>query len=698
MTTHPRTSFALLTCFTVVVAFYLVGVQPAPLVVAEAFPAGLIAGAWLFVPRRRQLLYFVCAWVVSTGIYLACGRDLFVALGWALAAVVGSAIVAHGITQGPERRAALLTDVDLRRFIAQTFLGSLVAAGIAGAVASVSGHTQWWVAALGVGLAHFATYLVLLPHFLGRPRFPGVASRLERVIQWVVTVSLTVVAFLPLDLGPSIAFGVIPCLGWSALRAPMRETLVQLLVVATASHAMTMQGLGPFAVDPGSSVLRAEMLTILFALWVIACGLTTIPFSLAVGVQRREAWQSRQEQARVRQLVQSATSVAIIGTDAHGHIDLFNPGAELIFGYTSHEVLGLTPSIFLTRAEIERVAQVLGTRSTFVDVAYALASSENESLDLDFLRKDGSVVTLQFSISRIFNDDGKVIGYVTTGEDVTSRVKRQLALEEALAHERLAVENLKEVDQVKDALVSGVSHELRTPITSILGYLEMLEDGGFGPLAEGQAKALGRVKGNSNRLLSLIDDLLMLSRIQDGYLAVESTRIDLRDVVASARDEMAPVLTASGLTFDVELPEQPVAVVGDAERLGRVLVNLLSNAMKFTDRFGAVTVRLAVEGADAVVSVSDTGIGIPEGEQDHLFERFFRATSARERAIQGSGLGLAIARALVQSHGGGIEVQSQVDVGSTFVIRLPLEEALSVIEQAPGPPQEQETAGAPAGR
>lgn len=400
----------------------------------------------------------------------------------------------------------------------------------------------------------------------------------------------------------------------------------------------------------------------------------------------------------MRQLVQSATGVAIIGTDAHGHIDLFNPGAELIFGYTSSEVLGLTPSIFLTPAEIERVAQVLGTRSTFVDVAYALASSENESIDVDFLRKDGSLVTLQFSISRIFNDDGKVIGYVSTGEDVTSRVKRQLALEEALAHERLAVENLKEVDQVKDALVSGVSHELRTPITSILGYLEMLEDGGFGPLAESQVKALGRVKGNSNRLLSLIDDLLMLSRIQDGYLAVETTRIDLRDVVASARDEMTPVLATSGLRFDVELPEEPVAVVGDAERLGRVLVNLLSNAVKFTDRFGVVTVRLAVEGADAVLSVSDTGIGIPEGEQDHLFERFFRATSARERAIQGSGLGLAIARALVQSHGGGIEVQSQVDVGSTFVIRLPLEEALAVIEQAPGQPQEQETAGAPAGR
>ncbi|GGD16252.1 ATP-binding protein [Nocardioides daphniae] len=694
MTTHPRTSFALLAIFTVVVSFYLVGVQPEPLVVTEAFPAGLLAGAWLFVPRRLHALFFVCAWAVSAGIYLVLDRDPLVALGWAGAAVVGSAIVAHGITRGPERRAALLTEDDLRRFIGQTFLGSLVAAGITGALASVLGNTQWWVAALGVGVAHLGTYVVLLPHFLGRPRYPGVAPLAERVVQWICTVSFTVIAFLPLDLGPSLAFGVIPFLGWAALRAPMRETLVQFLVVATTSHAMTMQGLGPFAVDPDGTVLEAEMITVMYAVWVLACGLTTIPFSLAVGVQRRESWQSRQEQARVRQLVQSATGVAIIGTDAHGHIDLFNPGAETIFGYTSEEVLGLMPSVFLTHEETERVATLLSTRPTFVDVAYELASGAVESLDVDFLRKDGSVVTLQFSMSRIYSSDGKVLGYVSTGEDVTSRVKRQQALEEALAHERLAVENLKEVDQVKDALVSGVSHELRTPITSILGYLEMLEDGGFGPLSGAQVQALGRVKGNSNRLLSLIDDLLTLSRIQDGYLAVETTRLDLRDVVSTAGHEMLPALEAAGLDFTVEVPEEPVAVVGDAERLGRVVVNLVGNAAKFTDRFGSVTVRLEVDGDDAVVAVTDTGIGIPEEEQDQLFDRFFRATSARERAIQGSGLGLAIARALVQSHGGSIEVDSQVDVGSTFRIRLPLEGTLSVLEQAGGPPLEQETAGA----
>lgn len=695
MTARPRLAFALLAVLFVVAATYLLQVQPADLVVMEAFPAGLIAGTWLFVPRRARALFFLAALALSVLIYLANGREVAVAVGWSLAAVLGATIVARGIGGDGPAHAALLTERDLGVFVAQTFLGSAVAGVVAAVFASATGHAPWWLAGCGVFLAHFATYLVILPHFLGRPRFPGVSSLAERVVQWICTVSLTVFAFLPLDLGPGIAFCVIPFLGWSALRAPMRETLVQLLVVATTTHAMTMQGLGPFVVSPDDSWVRAELVTMAFALFVIACALTTIPFSLAVGVQRRDSWRARQEQAKVRQLVQSA-GIAIIGTDAHGHIDLFNPGAEEMFGYRANEVVGLMPSIFFAGSEVRRLSEELGTRPTFVDVAYALADGEHGSIDVEFLRKDGSSITLQFSMSRIVNDDGKVLGYVSTGEDVTDRVKRQAALEEALAHERLAVENLKEVDQVKDALVSGVSHELRTPITSILGYLEMLDEGSFGPLSQGQTRALTRVKGNSNRLLSLIDDLLTLSQIQDGYLAVRSARLDLREVVADAREEMATTIAAAGLDLHVDLPDEPVTVFGDAERLTQVVVNLLGNAAKFTDRFGRVDVGLVVEEQEAVLSLTDTGIGIPEAEQEKLFDRFFRASSAHERAIQGSGLGLSIARALIHSHGGRIEVESAVDVGSTFRIRLPLEEALSLVEQG-GVPQAEQAVAAPSG-
>ena len=683
MSTHARTSFGLLVVLFIVASLYVVGVQPTPVVVTEAFPVGLLAGAWLLLPRRHWRWLLVGSFTIATGVYLVNGREIAVALGWAFAATTGAAITALGVSQGPRQRSVLLTEEDLATFIGRSFLGALIAGGIAAVVSDLTGQSLWWIALAGVTTAHFATYLVLLPHFMGRPRFPGVASLRARVIQWVCTVGCTIFVFMPLDLGPAMAFCIIPFLGWAALCAPMRETLVQLLVVTVMAHAMTVQGLGPFAIDPDSSVVQAELLSIMFAVFICACALVTLPFSLAVGVQRRDSWHSRQEQARVRQLVQSASGVAIIGTDAQGRIDIFNPGAEAIFGYAADEVLGLMPSVFLVQDEIARIADDLGTQPTFVDVAHELASSATESRDVEFVRKDGSPVVLQFSMSRIFNADGKVLGYVSTGEDVTDRVKRQLALEEALEHERAAVENLREVDQVKDALVSGVSHELRTPITSILGYLEMLEDGGFGPLADAQNKALARVKGNSNRLLSLIDDLLMLSRIQNGYLALDLVPTDVRDVVVAAQKEMAPALLSAGLEFTVEVPDETVCVQGDGDRLQRVLVNLLGNAIKFTDRFGAVAMSLEVEGDEAVLKVRDSGIGIPDDEQDQLFERFFRASSARERAIQGSGLGLSIVSALVQSHDGRIEVHSQVDVGTTFIVRLPLESAASTPASTP---------------
>ena len=148
-----------------------------------------------------------------------------------------------------------------------------------------------------------------------------------------------------------------------------------------------------------------------------------------------------------------------------------------------------------------------------------------------FLRKDGEERTHSMTLTRMIDDRGQVIGYVSTSEDITERVQAQQALVEALETERQAVERLREVDQVKDAFVSSVSHELRTPITSIVGYLEMLEEGEFGDLNAAQADAVRRVSSNSRRLLSLIDDLLTLSRVQDDGLGLVDRAFDLREVV-----------------------------------------------------------------------------------------------------------------------------------------------------------------------
>lgn len=682
MARRPTLGVALLVALFVAVSCYMLWVQPFPKVIVEAFPVGLLAGGFLVLPRRFRPVVALVALALSTTVYALNGRTWDVAFGWALGAVAGAVVGVEVLTSRGRRRAALLAEDDLVYFIGGSFAAAVTAAAITTAASVLLGVSKPWVVALVVLLPHFASHLVLLPHFMGRPRFPGLAPLGERIIQWTLTIALTVVVFLPLELGPSVAFAVIPCLGWSALRAPMRETLVQLLVVATLAHSITVQGLGPFAGDPSLSPLLTELHGVLLALFVCACALTAIPFSLAVGVKRRESWQARREQAKVEQLVSSASGIAIIGTNGTGHIDMFSPGAQAILGYRAEDVMGRLPSMFHTAAEVERLADRLGTRPDFRWVASVLAHSEHGAVDVDFVRKDGEVRTLQLSMSRMTDAAGRVIGFVATGEDVTRRVQQQRALEDALAAERLAVENLREIDAVKDAFVSGVSHELRTPITSILGYLEMLEEGGFGPIQTSQVRALGRVKGNSRRLLSLIDDLLMLSRIQDGSLAVATCQLDLCEVVRGAHEEMLGGMLAAGIEFSYAVPEKEVLVVGDEERLGRVLINLLGNAAKFTDRLGKVDLVLEVEGETAVVAVRDTGIGISPGDLGKLFDRFFRSTAAHERGIQGSGLGLSIARAIVETHGGLIQVESGVGVGSTFRVRLPLEGADPVAVQA----------------
>ncbi len=276
------------------------------------------------------------------------------------------------------------------------------------------------------------------------------------------------------------------------------------------------------------------------------------------------------------------------------------------------------------------------------------------------------------TLSRIVDNRGAVIGYVSTSEDVEDRVRAHESIVEALEVERRAVERLREVDQVKDTFVSAVSHELRTPITSIVGYLEMLQDGSFGHLNSEQYDAVGRVNTNSRRLLTLIDELLTLSKMQDAGLGLDDRAdLDLAAVVRTAYDVVAPSWSARDLAVRLDVPEGAVPFTGDVEMLERMVVNLLGNAVKFTPEGGRVSVGLTRENGGAVISVADTGIGIPVDEQEHLFTRFFRSSTAQEQAIPGSGLGLSIAHSIAEMHGGDVAVESEPGVGTTFRVQLP---------------------------
>jgi signal transduction histidine kinase len=242
----------------------------------------------------------------------------------------------------------------------------------------------------------------------------------------------------------------------------------------------------------------------------------------------------------------------------------------------------------------------------------------------------------------------------------------------ALEKERLAVQRMREVDTAKNEFVSTVSHELRTPVTSIVGYTEILEDGSLVEPAEEQRPLLESIARNGRRLIMLCDDLLTLSGLDSGATRWERGAVDLAKIVAGAEDAVRAQLSGRDLIVDVVVSDDPVLVVGDQMQLERALTNLLSNAIKFTENGGRVDVAVQQRDGEARLTVSDTGIGIPVDEQSGLFQRFFRSSTAQERAIQGTGLGLSIVNAIVAAHGGRIDVRSAHLEGTTFTVRLPV--------------------------
>jgi signal transduction histidine kinase len=242
---------------------------------------------------------------------------------------------------------------------------------------------------------------------------------------------------------------------------------------------------------------------------------------------------------------------------------------------------------------------------------------------------------------------------------------RQRALQRELDHVRaeLAVQS-----RLADELVAQVSHELRTPLTSIIGYVETMLDGEVGEFTEEQEHFLRVVDRNAERLLGMVGDLLFVGEIDAGKLELDPRRLDLGRLVGECVEAAQP--TAVERRVELTLDEAAVPpVAADRQRLGQVLDNLVSNALKFTPPGGRVAVRLRPEKGAVAIEVEDSGVGIPQADQARLFDRFFRAAGAK--AIPGNGLGLSVAQAIVEAHGGRIGVTSVEGAGSTFRVELP---------------------------
>jgi two-component system phosphate regulon sensor histidine kinase PhoR len=238
--------------------------------------------------------------------------------------------------------------------------------------------------------------------------------------------------------------------------------------------------------------------------------------------------------------------------------------------------------------------------------------------------------------------------------------------------ENRLVEDLKALDTAKSSFFATVSHELRAPLTTIEGYVEMFGDGDAGEVTSQQRQMLEAIDRSTVRLRNLVDDVFTLAKLESGAFTTVMRPVDLTDVIRAAADAVRPSVIAGELAMSVGATAGELMVDGDASQLDRVVINLLSNAVKFTPKGGCVEVSAFAEGKSAVISVRDTGIGIPASDQKELFNRFFRASNATGRSIPGTGLGLAIVRMIVVNHGGDIDLKSAEGAGTTVTVWLPL--------------------------
>ena len=267
------------------------------------------------------------------------------------------------------------------------------------------------------------------------------------------------------------------------------------------------------------------------------------------------------------------------------------------------------------------------------------------------------------------DDRGETIGTFGITRDITPQITAEHALARQAGELSAQNERLRELDRLKDEFVALVSHELRTPLTSIIGYIQLLRDERASGLdTDHFARVIER---NAERLLRLVGDLLFLSQMQSGQLALELRDTDLAGLAVEAVEEARPEAQRKHVDLDLSATAVPRLAV-DPTRIAQLLGNLISNAVKFTPQGGKVGVTLAVEGGEAVLGVADTGIGIRAADRERIFERFFRTEAATRRVIPGSGLGLTISQAIVQAHGGTITVRGDETHGSTFTVRLPL--------------------------
>lgn len=388
--------------------------------------------------------------------------------------------------------------------------------------------------------------------------------------------------------------------------------------------------------------------------------------------------------AEFQNVILDGTDYSIISTsEPDGIILTFNKGAEKMLGYKAEEMIGNSPDIIHDKMEVLARAKVLTKElkqkvEPGVDV-FHIKSRLGNSSDVNewtYIRKDGSRIPVELSISTLKSSKNEIVGYLGIAKDISESKK---AKEEIIN----AREKAEQAVIAKNSFLANMSHEIRTPMNAIIGFTELLAQS---TLDENQKECVSSVKLAGSNLLAIINDILDFSKIESGKITIESVPFSLKDALKNIYNLLHVKAKEKNLEYNFFLDASlPDFVVGDSVRLNQIMINLIGNAIKFTEE-GSITVSVKkIEEDDLNYKlkfiVQDTGIGIPADKTESIFDRFSQANTETTRKFGGTGLGLSIAKNLVELLGGEIKLKSELGKGSefSFEIRYPKVD-ISVLE------------------
>ncbi|MBN1323967.1 MAG: PAS domain S-box protein [Methanotrichaceae archaeon] len=366
----------------------------------------------------------------------------------------------------------------------------------------------------------------------------------------------------------------------------------------------------------------------------------------------------RERDERLRTIFKAAENVSFIITDAldpEPAVMEFSPGAEKIFGYSREEILGRPVSVLHLPQEAE----------AFLEIHRRMREERKGfSCTTTLVRKGGERFPALFTTYPLFDDEGRMYAALGVSIDITDRIK----IEEELL---VAKEAAEDASRAKSDFLANMSHELRTPLNAVIGMAGLLIETA---LSAEQMEYVETISKSGDALLSVISDILDFSKIEEGKLELEMRTISLRETIEESLDQVAVRASEKGLELAYEMGDAPRTILGDRARLRQILVNLLANAVKFTDSGEVVVMAGRKNGGLIHISVRDTGIGIPKERMDRLFQSFSQVDASMTRRYGGTGLGLAISKRLVEMMGGNIWAESTPGKGSVFHFTIAAEE------------------------